>query len=172
MTEKLTQKNLGETTYQIVDKSTEAIAEQTTQGNIDNQEDIITEKPTETIYKMTEIITEKTTQSQIIDQEEMITQKPTEINNKMTEAIVAQTQNQINNQYTIITEKPTEKSTEKTIDSKTIKKTCSNDEIISSNCTSGVVTEDQLQGLQDQIKREILNNETYHDENKIIQTEI
>ena len=202
MTEKLTQKNLGETTYQIVDKSTEAIAEQTTQGNIDNQEDIITEKPTETIYKMTEIITEKTTQnqinnqeniitekptesihkmteiitekttqSQIIDQEEMITQKPTEINNKMTEAIVAQTQNQINNQYTIITEKPTEKSTEKTIDSKTIKKTCSNDEIISSNCTSGVVTEDQLKDLEEEIKKKVLNNETYNKENVIIQTE-
>jgi hypothetical protein len=33
------------------------------------------------------------------------------------------------------------------------------------------VTEDQFQGLQEQIKKEILNNATYHKENKIIQTE-
>ena len=141
ITEKITEMTLGKPTNQIIEKPTEIIVGQTTQNQIDNQEEIITQKFTETKDKTTETIADRITQKQI------------------------------DNKETNITEKPTEKSTEKTIDSTTVKKTCSNKEIISSKCTSGVVTEDQLQSLQEQIKTEILNNETYHGENNIIQTE-
>ena len=184
MSEKLTEMSLGKTTNQKIDKLTETIADQTTQMKIDNQEEVITEKPSERTYKMTEIIAEQTTQNHINIQEEIITQKPTESIDKMTELIADKTtqnkidnqeeiitQKQIDNQEVKITEKPTEKKTEKTIDATTVTKKCTNEEIISSKCTSGAVTEDQLKGLQEQIKKEILNNETYHGENNIFQTE-
>ena len=184
MSEKLTEMSLGKTTNQMIDKLIETIADQTTQMKIDNQEEVITEKPSERTYKMTEIIAEQTTQNHINIQEEIITQKPTESIDKMTELIADKTsqnkidnqeeiitQKQIDNQEVKITEKPIEKKTEKTIDATTVTKTCTNEEIISSKCTSGVVTEDQLKDLQEQIKKEILNNETYHGENNIFQTE-
>ena len=140
-TEKLTEITLGKITNQIKDKHTEAIDDQITQKEIDNQEEIITEKPNERSNKITEEINAQITQKQNENQEEILTQKPTE------------------------------KNAEKTIDSTTIKKTCTNEEIISLKCTSGVVTEEQLQSLQDQIKKEVLNNKTYHGENNIYQTE-
>jgi hypothetical protein len=75
------------------------------------------------------------------------------------------------------TDKPTEKPTEKPTDKPTeifddISKTdCTNEEIISSHCTHGYVKNDQYEDLHEQIKNEILNNDTYHGEKKVFTTE-
>ena len=155
--------------FQETESSTELIIEK----NTEQSKESIEENHTNQIKdKHTEAIDDQITQKEIDNQEEIINDKPNERSNKITEEINVQiTQKQNENQEEIKTQKPTEKSTEKTIDSTTIKKTCTNEEILSSKCTSGVVTEEQFQSLQDQIKTEILNNKTYHGENNIYQTE-
>ena len=85
-------------------------------------------------------------------------------NNKSTERLSSNLMSDIN------IGKRTNKITE-IIEEERIKKDCTNEEIIASKCTWGTVSKEQFQSLHQQIKHEILNNETYHGENRIIITD-
>ena len=85
-------------------------------------------------------------------------------NNKTTEGLPSNLMSDFN------IGKKTNKITE-IIEKTSIKKGCTNEEIIASKCISGTVSKDQFQSLHQQIKDEILNNETYHGENRIIITD-
>ena len=96
-----------------------------------------------------------------------ITNKPTDITSKKTEeSIVGPT----NLKSDINIEKQTNKITE-LIEEDINKNECTNEEIIASNCTSGTVSKEQFESLHEQVKKEILKNETYNGENRIIITD-
>jgi len=93
------------------------------------------------------------------------TDKLTEFfNNKSTDGLSSNLMSNIN------IEKTTHKITE-IIEETGIKSDCTNEEIIASKCTYGKVSKEQFESLHYQIKVEILNNETYHGENRIIITD-
>ena len=163
---------------------------------ITNKEDI-TNKPTDIITnevgltnKPTDIISNKdditNKFTDAITNEDAITNRPTDtitnknnITNKPTDVITSQKTDFLidesivgptNIKSDINKDKQTNNITELT--EKNINKNeCTNEEIIASKCTSGTVNKDQFGSLHDQVKKEILNNETYHGENRIIITD-
>ena len=137
--------------------------------DIMSNKDDITNKATDEINSIDGITNRPT---DIITNKNNITNKPTDtITSQKTdflidESIVGPT----NIKSDINKEKQTNNITEVT-EKNTNKNECTNEEIIASKCTSGTVNKDQFESLHDQVKKEILNNETYHGENRIIITD-
>ena len=170
LTNKLTdiRTNIGDTTNISTNKITneESITNRPT--NIITNKEVITNKPTDTITNENSIINKPT---DIMSNKEDIITRPTDAitsqktNILIDESIVGPT----NLKSDINIEKKTNKITE-LIEEDINKNECTNEEIIASNCTSGTVSKEQFESLHDQVKKEILNNETYHGENRIIIT--
>jgi hypothetical protein len=157
--------------------STENITNKRTDTSIN--EDSITNRPSD-IMSNTDDIANKPTDEDDIDYNttDEITNK-NDITNKSTDIITIQKTDLLiyesiaaytNLKSDINIEKKTNKMTELK-EEEINKNECTNEEIIASKCTSGTVSEEQFESLNNQVKKEILNNKTYHGENRIIITD-
>jgi len=151
--------------------------------DIATNKDDISNKPTDIITNkdiISNIPTDKITNKDEIENKstDIMTNKG-DTTNKLTGIIASQKIDLLINESIVETiniksdihiEKKTSKITE-LIEEDINKKDCTNEEIIASKCTSGTVSKEQFESLHDQVKKEILNNETYHGENRIIITD-
>ena len=132
-----------------------------------------------TIIQMTDLITVKETEINTERITDKLTEKATELKTeKMTEKVTETFTEEITEVTTeSITEKITEEKTEN-IQKKTDKiteelkseKECSKADIINNECSTGLMTEEQIGQLYNQLKDNILTSD-YKGENKIIKTE-
>ena len=161
--------NKDDVTYKPTDIMTNKDDISNISTNIETNKDDITNKPTD-------IITNKNDFTNIPT--DIITHR-SDISNKPTEIITSQKTDFLNDE-TIIgptnlksdihIENKTNKITE-LIEEDINKKNCTNEEIIASKCKYATVSEKQFESLHEQVRKEILNNETYHKENRIIITD-
>ena len=152
--------NENELTELITDEPTYKYSDQQTEILTDKITDKITDKVTD---KLTDKITEKLT-DKITDK---LTDKFTEV---LTDEITDKHKNDLTNRNTDeFIDKPTDKQTEKQVDKQEEKKECSNDEIISSQCSHGIVKNEQFSELNNEVEKKFLKE--YDGEKKTIQTE-
>ena len=127
------------------------------------------ESPTQTpTYTSTENPIETITESSTETSTEISTSSPTEESTKLLTDFPIQKQTEVVSDN--INDKPIDKITNKPDYNHDEKKECSNEEIISLNCSNGYVKNEQYKDLHEQIKKEILNNNTYHGEKKVFKT--
>ena len=136
----LTELITDETTYKYSDQQTEILTDKITDELTDKITDKLTDKMTD---KLTDKVTEKLTDKITDKLTDKLTYKFTDQFTKvLTDEITYKPtdKNDLTNRNTDeFIDKPTDKQTEKQVDKQEEKKECSNDEIISSQCSHGIV---------------------------------